>query len=242
MFIYYFFKMNSITDLEILNIKSIDNKYKDSEDDDSDDNSININGDGDDDGDDDDSINGNDDDEDEEISDFESDNNYDTKLKVKDEEQEEESEEELGELEDYETDIDSNEPYSEYSDSDLEEDNDIQELEDSLLDTELNEQNDSESESEMNEDKIIKEIFYLQNTTHNLIPRKQFKLLCYEVLQDFAVDHYFSTDAIDAIQTASEAYMIEVFQKSNEISINGKRKTIQPKDMNFAKRYRTEYE
>ena len=240
MFIYYFFKMNSITDLEILNIKSIDNKYKDSEDDDSDDNSININGDGDDDGDDDDSINGNDDDEDEEISDFESDNNYDTKLKVKDEEQEEESEEELGELEDYETDIDSNEPYSEYSDS--EEDNDIQQLEDSFFDTELNEQNDSESDSEINEDKIIKEISYLQNTTHNLMPRKQFKLLCYEVLQDFAVDHYFSTDAIDAIQTASEAYMIEVFQKSNEISINGKRKTIQPKDMVIAKKYRTEYE
>ena len=240
MFIYYFFKMNSITDLEILNIKSIDNKYKDSEDDDSDDNSININGDGDDDGDDDDSINGNDDDEDEEISDFESDNNYDTKLKVKDEEQEEESEEELGELEDYETDIDSNEPYSEYSDS--EEDNDIQQLEDSFFDTELNEQNDSESDSEINEDKIIKEISYLQNTTHNLMPRKQFKLLCYEVLQDFAVDHYFSTDAIDAIQAASEAYMIEVFQKSNEISINGKRKTIQPKDMVIAKKYRTEYE
>lgn len=240
MFIYYFFKMNSITDLEILNIKSIDNKYKDSEDDDSDDNSININGDGDDDGDDDDSINGNDDDEDEEISDFESDNNYDTKLKVKDEEQEEESEEELGELEDYETDIDSNEPYSEYSDS--EEDNDIQQLEDSFFDTELNEQNDSESDSEINEDKIIKEISYLQNTTHNLMPRKQFKLLCYEVLQDFAVDHYFSTDAINAIQAASEDYMIEVFQKSNEISINGKRKTIQPKDMVIAKKYRTEYE
>lgn len=205
---------------------------------DSDDNSNSINDDDDNDNEDGDG----DGDDDEEISDFESVNNYDTKLKVKDEEQEEESEEELGELEDYETDIDSNEPYSEYSDSDLEEDNDIQELEDSLLDTELNEQNDSESESEMNEDKIIKEIFYLQNTTHNLIPRKQFKLLCYEVLQDFAVDHYFSTDAIDAIQAASEAYMIEVFQKSNEISINGKRKTIQPKDMNFAKRYRTEYE
>jgi len=78
--------------------------------------------------------------------------------------------------------------------------------------------------------------------THNLIPRQQFKLLCYEVLQDFAVDHYFSTDAINAIQAASEDYMTEVFQKSNEISINGKRKTIQPKDMNIAKKYKREYE
>lgn len=237
MFIYYFFKkMNPTTDLEILNIKLIDNKYKDSEDEDSDDKD-NSNSEDDCDGD----TDGDDDcDGDSEISDFESVNNYDTKLKVKEEELEESEDEELEELEDYETDIDSNEPYSEYSDS--EEDNDIQELEDSLLDTELNEQNDSESESETNEDKIIKQISYLQNTTHNLIPRQQFKLLCYEVLQDFAVDHYFSTDAIGAIQTASEAYMIEVFQKSNEISINGKRKTIQPKDMNLAKRYRTEYE
>ena len=240
--------MNSITDLEILNIKSIesiDNKYKDkdSEDDDSingESNSLNCDDDGDGDSESN-SINGDDEnDEDSEISDFESVNNYDTELKVKVEEQDEESDsEELEELEDYETDIDSNESYSEYSDS--EEDNDIQELEDSLFDTELNEQNDSESESETNEDKIIKQISYLQNTTHNLIPRQQFKLLCYEVLQDFAIDHYFSTDAIDAIQAASEAYMIEVFQKSNEISINGKRKTIQPKDMVMAKKYRTEY-
>jgi histone H3 len=239
--------MNPTTDL---NIKSINNKYKDSEDEESE-NSINgddeyENGDDSDDSNDgdgdDNSINGDDDEEndDSEISDFESENNYDTKLKVKKEEDEESEDEELEELEDYETDIDSNEPYSEYSDS--EEDNDIQELEDSLFDTELNEQNDSESESETNEDKIIKEISHLQNTTHNLIPRQQFKLLCYEILQDFAVDHYFSTDAIDAIQAASEDYMIEVFQKSNEISINGKRKTIQPKDMVIAKKYRREYE
>jgi histone H3/H4 len=35
--------------------------------------------------------------------------------------------------------------------------------------------------------------------------------------------------------------MIETFQKSNEIAILGKRQTIQPKDMCFAKRNRTEY-
>jgi histone H3 len=174
---------------------------------------------------------------DSEISDFDPENNYNYEEINKNEESDDE---ELEELEDYETDIDSNEPYSEYSDS--EEDNDIQELEDSLFDTELNEHNDSESDSETNEDKIIKQISYLQNTTHNLIPRSEFKLLCYEVLQDFAVDHYFSTDAINAIQAASEDYMIEVFQKSNEISINGKRKTIQPKDMVIAKKYKREYE
>jgi histone H3 len=235
--------MNPTTDLEILNIKPIDNKYKDS---DSENENENDNSDDDNENTDSENDNENTDSEndsentDSEISDFESDDNYDTKLKVKDKELEESEDEELGELEDYETDIDSDEPYSEYSDS--EEDNDIQELEDSLFDTELNEQNDSESESEKNEDKIIKEISYLQNTTHNLIPRQQFKLLCYEILQDFAVDHYFSTDAINAIQAASEDYMIEVFQKSNEISINGKRKTIQPKDMIIAKKYKREYE
>ena len=175
-----------------------------------------------------------------EISDFDPDNNYNYEELNKNEELEEEKEEEEEELEDYETDIDSNEPYSEYSDS--EEDNDIQQLGDNLFDAELNEQSESESESETNEDKIIKEISYYQNTTHNLIPRQEFKLLCYEVLQDFAVDHFITTNAIDAMQVACEAYMIEIFQKSNEISINGKRKTIQPKDMNFAKRNRTEYE
>jgi histone H3 len=234
--------MNPTTDLEILNIKPIDNKYKDSDSDSENDDGNSDNNDsenGDSNCDDNDDADGDSENSDSEISDFESENNYDTKLKEK-LELEESDDEELEELEDYETDIDSDEPYSEYSDS--EEDNDIQELGDSLLDTELNEQNDSESESEINEDKIIKEISYLQNTTHNLIPRQQFKLLCYEILQDFAVDHYFSTDGINAIQAASEDYMIEVFQKSNEISINGKRKTIQPKDMVIAKKYKREYE
>jgi histone H3/H4 len=150
-----------------------------------------------------------------------------------------EDKEEDDESEDYETDIDSNEPYSEYSDS--EEDSDIQQLGDSLFDTRLNEDSETE-DSETDEDKIIKEISYYQNTTHNLIPRESFKKLCYEVLQDFIDDACITNNAIDAMQVACEAYMIETFQKSNEIAILGKRKTIQPKDMCFAKRNRTEYE
>ena len=170
-----------------------------------------------------------------EISDVESINNYEEEEDVQ-EKLEDDLEEE--ELEDYETDIDSNEPYSEYSDS--EEDNDIQQLGDSLFDTGINEDSESE-DSEANEDKIIKEISYYQNTTHNLIPRESFKRLCNEVLQDFVVDWYFTKDAIDAMQVACEAYMIEIFEKSNEIAIHGKRKTIQHNDIDFAKRNRTEY-
>jgi len=171
---------------------------------------------------------------DSEISDIESINNYEEEEDIK-EKLEDDFEED--ELEDYETDIDSNEPYSEYSDS--EEDNDIQELQDSLFDTGINEE--SESESEANEDKIIQEISYYQNTTHNLIPRESFKRLCNEVLQDFIIDGCFSKNAIDAMQVACEAYMIEIFEKSNEIAIHGKRKTIQYNDIDFAKRNRTEY-
>jgi histone H3/H4 len=177
--------------------------------------------------------------EDEEVEldeDEEEDDDEDEDDEEEDEDDEEEDEEE--ELEDYETDIDSNEPYSEYSDS--EEDNDIQQLEDSLFDTGINEDEESE-DSEMNEDKILKEISYFQNTTHNLIPRESFKRLCDEVLQDFVADSFFTKNAIDAMQVACEAYMIETFQKSNEIAILGKRQTIQPKDMCFAKRNRTEY-
>jgi hypothetical protein len=154
------------------------------------------------------------------------------------EEDYEEDDEEEEELEDYETDIDSNEPYSEYSDS--EEDSDIQQLQDSLFDTGINEESETE-DTETNEDKIIQEICYYQNTTHNLIPRESFKRLCDEVLQDFVADTCFTKNAIDAMQVACEAYMIETFQKSNEIAILGKRQTIQPKDIDFAKRNRTEY-
>lgn len=188
---------------------------------------------------------------DSEISVVESINYYETdeEYETEEEDEKEEDEEDVledkteDELEDYETDIDSNRPYSEYSDS---EDSDIQQLGDSLFDTGLNEDSeteDSETEdSETNEDKIIQEISYYQNTTHNLIPRESFKKLCYEVLQDFIDDACITNNAIDAMQVACEAYMIETFQKSNEIAILGKRKTIQPKDMCFAKRNRTEYE
>jgi histone H3/H4 len=178
---------------------------------------------------------------------YETDEEYETEEEDEKEELEEEDKEEEedktkkeeDEEEDYETDIDSNEPYSEYSDS--EEDNDIQQLGDSFFDTGLNEDSETE-DSETDEDKIIKEISYYQNTTHNLIPRESFKRLCYEVLQDFIEDACITNNAIDAMQVACEAYMIETFQKSNEIAILGKRKTIQPKDMCFAKRNRTEYE
>ena len=74
-----------------------------------------------------------------------------------------------------------------------------------------------------------------------MIPREAFKLLCDEVLQDFGADYCFTKNAIDAIQVASEAYMIEIFQKSNDIAVHSKRKTIQPKDVVFSKRNRTEY-
>jgi histone H3/H4 len=171
----------------------------------------------------------NNDEDEEEETDEEDDDKH--KKKTEDENSE-------AELEDYETDVDSNEPYSEYSDS--EEDIDIEQLQDNLFDVGIDEESDSE-ESEVNEDKIIKEICYYQNTTHNLIPREAFKLLCDEVLQDFGADYCFTKNAIDAIQVASEAYMIEIFQKSNDIAVHSKRKTIQPKDVVFSKRNRTEY-
>jgi histone H3/H4 len=204
--------MNSTTDSEISDVKSINNYEKNKEEKEEEEVEL-------------------DEDEDEEEDEDDEDEDEDD-----DDDDDEEEEEE--ELEDYETDIDSNEPYSEYSDS--EEDNDIQQLEDSLFDTGINEDEESE-DSEMNEDKILKEISYFQNTTHNLIPRESFKRLCDEVLQDFVADWCFTKDAIDAMQVACEAYMIETFQKSNEIAILGKRQTIQPKDMCFAKRNRTEY-
>jgi len=179
-----------------------------------------------------------DEDEDEYEDEEEETDNEDEEEDEEDEEDEEETEDENGEeeLEDYETDIDSNEPYSEYSDE--EEDSDIEQLQDNLFDIGINDDSETESETE---DKIIKEICYYQNTTHNLIPRKAFKLLCDEVLQDFVADYCFTKNAIDAIQVASEAYMIEILQKSNEIATHGKRKTIQPKDVIFSKRNRTEY-
>jgi len=60
------------------------------------------------------------------------------------------------------------------------------------------------------------------------------------VAQEFKSDLRFQSHAILALQEASEAYLVDLFEDTNLCAIHAKRVTIMPKDMQLARRIRGE--
>jgi histone H3 len=58
--------------------------------------------------------------------------------------------------------------------------------------------------------------------------------------QDFKTDLRFQSSAILALQEASEAYLVGLFEDTNLCAIHAKRVTIMPKDIQLARRIRGE--
>ncbi|GAA5914724.1 hypothetical protein JCM5296_001962, partial [Sporobolomyces johnsonii] len=56
--------------------------------------------------------------------------------------------------------------------------------------------------------------------------------------QDFKTDLRFQSSAIGALQEAAEAYLVSLFEDTNLAAIHAKRVTIQPKDIQLARRLR----
>ncbi len=57
---------------------------------------------------------------------------------------------------------------------------------------------------------------------------------------DFKNDLRFQSTAILALQEASEAYLISLFEDTNFCAIHAKRATVMPKDIQLARRIRGE--
>nr|GEW11901.1 histone H3.2 [Tanacetum cinerariifolium] len=57
---------------------------------------------------------------------------------------------------------------------------------------------------------------------------------------DFKTDLRFQSSAVAALQEASEAYLVGLFEDTNLCAIHAKRVTIMPKDMQLARRIRGE--
>ena len=86
----------------------------------------------------------------------------------------------------------------------------------------------------------LREIRFFQKSTKVLLRKLPFKRLCQEVAEEFRKDLRFQPNAILALQEASEAYLVGVFEDSNLEAIHAKRVTIQPKDIVLARRIRGE--
>ena len=86
----------------------------------------------------------------------------------------------------------------------------------------------------------VREIRRIQKSTELLIRKLPFQRLVKEIAQHVKVDLRFQGSAVLALQEASEAYLVGVFQDTNLCAIHAKRTTIMPKDMQLARRIRGE--
>ena len=86
----------------------------------------------------------------------------------------------------------------------------------------------------------LREIRKYQKTTDLLLRKAPFQRLVREVSQDYKADLRFQSSAVMAMQEASEAYLVGVFEDTNLCAIHARRVTIMPKDMQLARRIRGE--
>jgi len=86
----------------------------------------------------------------------------------------------------------------------------------------------------------LREIRQYQKGTDLLIRKLPFQRLVREIAQDIKSDLRFQSTAILALQEASEAYLVGLFEDTNLCAIHAKRVTIMPKDMQLARRIRGE--
>ncbi len=84
----------------------------------------------------------------------------------------------------------------------------------------------------------LREIRRYQKSTDLLMRKLPFARVVREVAQDFKDNVRFKATAIMALQEASEAYLISLFEDANLCAIHAKRVTIMPKDLELAQRLR----
>jgi len=86
----------------------------------------------------------------------------------------------------------------------------------------------------------LREIRKYQKSTDLLVRRLPFQRLVREIAQNYKADLRFQASAIMALQEATEAYVVGLFEDTNLCAIHAKRVTIMPKDMHLARRIRGE--
>ncbi|CAA7269025.1 unnamed protein product [Cyclocybe aegerita] len=86
----------------------------------------------------------------------------------------------------------------------------------------------------------LREIRRYQHSTDLLIRKLPFQRLVREIAQDYKADVRFQSSAILALQEASEAYLVALFEDTNLAALHAKRVTIMVRDMVLARRLRRE--
>jgi len=86
----------------------------------------------------------------------------------------------------------------------------------------------------------LRQIRRYQKSSDLLIRKLPFQRLVKEIAQGIKSDLRFQPNAVLALQEASEAFLVGLFEDTNLCAIHAKRVTIMPKDMQLARRIRGE--
>jgi histone H3 len=85
----------------------------------------------------------------------------------------------------------------------------------------------------------LREIKRYQKSMTNLLPRASFQRVVREIAGRVgSADLRFQSQALVALQEATEAYIVGVFEDTNLCAIHAKRQTVFKKDMQLARRIR----
>ena len=86
----------------------------------------------------------------------------------------------------------------------------------------------------------LREIRRYQKSTELLMQKLPFQRLVRELAGTFKEDLRFQASAIEALQHCGEAYLVELLEDSNLLSLHAKRVTVNDTDMKLARRLRRE--
>ncbi|GAA5907527.1 hypothetical protein JCM8208_001405 [Rhodotorula glutinis] len=86
----------------------------------------------------------------------------------------------------------------------------------------------------------LREIRRYQKSTELLIRKAPFIRLVREICSDVGETLRWQASALGALQEAAEDYLVALFEDTNLCAIHAKRVTVQPKDMQLARRLRGE--
>ncbi len=84
----------------------------------------------------------------------------------------------------------------------------------------------------------LREIRKFQKSTELLIRKLPFQKVVREIAAEYKSELRFQSQAVLALQEATEAYLVGLFEDTNLCAIHAKRVTIMPKDMQLARRIR----
>lgn len=86
----------------------------------------------------------------------------------------------------------------------------------------------------------LREIRKYQKSTELLMRKLPFQRLVREVSQDFKADRRYQSVSMEALQEASEAYTVGLFEDANMCAAHVKRVTMMAKDIRLARQIRGE--